>query len=78
MALSIGTCTNLDLPQNVRALLYGAGGYCLPTRHTASPAEARPFQIFSVLLVTDGPSYGTEEDVGVDPYNTGRFDTENR
>ena len=30
------------------------------------------------LKLEDGPSSGTEEDIGVDPYNTGRFDTENK
>ena len=32
----------------------------------------------TTLNLEDGPSSGTEEDVGVDPYNTGRFDTENK
>ncbi len=32
----------------------------------------------TTLNLEDGPSYGTEEDVGVDPYNTGRYDTEIR
>jgi hypothetical protein len=29
----------------------------------------------STLRLEDGPPPGAEEDIGVDPYNTGRFDT---
>ncbi len=31
----------------------------------------------STLRLEDGPPPGAEEDIGVDPYNTGRFDSRN-
>ena len=32
----------------------------------------------STLRLEDDPPPGAKEDIGVDPYNTGRFDTENK
>ena len=54
-------------------------------RSASSKDTSKPEQINNAITVSqtilkleDGPSSGTEEDVGADPYNTGRFDTENK